>query len=544
MKKLAPLVLSLSLAANSLFGNPLQSTIVKEDTKQEFDFTGSLDTSSLSLDASLPMGNGWRVNFDSDMDKINGLRINNVDMAIGNKFFYIGGSFGDLSESIATENSSIFKAQAGLDLFNWLYLSATGAIVNLPNMRSIAFYETPTTLYALAGSLDIGKEFKIGDGGLFPWLSVTASRYWAKVDSESLKKVTDNKDYSDYVPENISWPFDHLNVKAGLDIELNKFLKLIYQGEYEGQFYQDSPYNFTNTAGISMQDEKGKLKMDYLVSLITKPQWYKEVVTSPFQNELQFDVDAFALFENDFFVKGKFSALVNFLTETQVNATAAIGKKFKFGNFELYYNYPNNTFGIQFSKQLDNSTDRESKLRVGPQKEIEGITDPNEIIINFSADANSLHALWGANTLEEIVTKIHSEQDLSNIISSIPFKEHDGTFSAREEWEKYGYGVCRDTNGNLIPYLEKKAFNYKAVYSVTLWGTIPAHDVAVILKQNGKYDLRDFERYYSLDADSAEKAVESVYSGAWIYGNAEVSSSVNAVRKSVESKIFDFKKYQ
>lgn len=536
MRKILPIiVLGLSLAARSLFGNPLESTILKE-TQKDYEIFGNVSNKALILDASLPMGNDWRVNFASDMEYDDSIPIiNNVDMAIGNKFFYIGGSYGDLSSDTLTQNGSIVKVETGLKPFDWLDFSLTGALVNLLGMRTQWDYKTPIELYALGWNANLGKEFNLGSVKLFPWISTTGSRYWANPqNTEDFQKVVlGNPEDSS---ESMAYPFDHLNVKAGLDVK-TKFLDFTYQGEAEGQFYYPSPFNFTNTLGMNMHDEERKTNVYYNISLITKPQLYTDIV-APLRNELQFDIGGFGILESGFFAKGNLSIPVDFLSPNQFNITAAIGKKFKEGSLELFYNSKSNTFGLQYSTQLDSSIKRESKARNSFNK-LEKAGYPN-----YTYSAGELHSLFGP-TLEDAVAyvKTHGEQGLSDLIAHIKYYDHDGTFSAKEEYEK-GYGVCRDTNGNLIPYIESRAFNYRQVYAVILIGSFINHATTIIQDETGKFDIRDYQYYYDLNADTPQKAVDAVYPGAYIYGDGSVAGSVSKVRGAVERPLYDWKRFQ
>ncbi len=547
MRKLPVIALALGLlGARSLLGNPLESTLLKEETKKEFDITGSIDNKSFSLDSFLSLGNDWRVNFASDMEYNNGegrpARINNLDLAVGNKHFYIGASYGDLSQDTFLENSDIMKIQAGLMPLDWLDFSLTGARVNLPNFqttnKSITStqytYNIPMELYALGLNVNIGREFDQEKLKLFPWLSLAGSVY-----SENPQNTTDyNKliENSIYPPETISYPFNHLNIQAGLDVKMD-FIDLSYKGEFDGLFQ----FNFANTLGLSLHDKERKIELDYYTSLITKPQILDSETTAPTRNELKFDMNGFALLPYDFFVKGQVSSLVDFMTPTQTNFIVTLGKKFNGWNIEAYYNSKNNVFGILSSTQLDRSTEKESKLR----NNFYNIGKPADYDLTTADSANqdltSLHGAFG-NTLEQAVTNIHSRQDLSRLLSYIPWSEHNGTFSAREEYEQRGYGVCRDTNGNLIPYFEKTVFGNEA-FGVSIRGAFLAHEVTIVKdKATGKYNLWDYQSYYNLNADSPEIAVQKVYPGAWMYGDGTVSSTVSTVRNAVERQLYDWRK--
>lgn len=542
MKKLAQIAaLMLSLAVPRLFGNPLESTIIKEEAKNAFDLTGSIDNKSLSLDAFLPVGNDWKVNFSSDFEYTDMPRISNVDFAIGNRNFYIGSSFSDLSSNRLLKNSSMFKVQAGLMPLDWLDFSLTGASINIPNMKTYGYFETPLTLYAIAGSANIGKEFDLKFLKLSPWLSAVGSRYFASAqDTEDLQFLKKNRGYGE---ETMSYPFNHLNIKGGLDFR-TKFFDFTYRGEYDGLLYFAPPeFNFANTLGISFHDEERKNSFNCKLSLITKPQ-FCEYISSLLKKELQFDADGFVLFNYGFFVKGQVSTLVNSLTPTPVNFLVAAGKKFDKGNLELYYNSQGNVFGLQYSTQLDKSTDKESRLREGfNNMEISSPDTTSEYY--GERNLTILHAEFG-NTLEEAVVKVRAggEQALSRLISLLEKKDHEGTFSARELYEKRGYGCCRDINGNFIPYIESEAFNYKKVYSVSLSGSFTNHAIAIIMDENEKYDLRNYENYYNLNAESENYAISKVFPGAYVYGDGTVSDTVSVVRDAVEKQLYDWKRFK
>jgi len=547
MKKIAPVALALALGSRALFGNPLESTIIKEDTQKELDITGGIDNKSFSLDASLPMPNDWSINFASDvsladMENPGPPRINNLELVLGRENFYFGASYGDLSTETLLQGSNILKVQWGMKPADWIDFSVTGATVNLPGMstditaqRSRKF-DTPFKLYAGGLNLNIGKEFALDSfSGLFPWLSTTGSFYFAE------PKFTDDywqlNSITGYDSELMAYPFHHLNIRAGLDFK-TKYLDWGYQGTFDGL----ACFNFTNGIGLTLHDEKKEnFNLEYDVSLITKPSSFFDRILAPTRNELQFDLKAFSLFKNGIYLKGQASALIDFLTPNKFNVTAAVGKKFNWGNLELYFSSQsnpetasqNNVLGLKYSAQLDKSTDKESRTRNSFKTSL-GVENPN--IAGLYDSASTLHSKFG-NTLEEAVSKIHSEQDLSNLATYILWQAHKGTFSAREEYEK-GFGTCRDTNGNLLPYIEKAAFDYKNVYAVSIRGPFISHVIVVIESKENKFNIRNYDSYYETNAPTAQAAIDKVFPGACIYGDGTTSTSVQTIRDAVERPLW------
>jgi hypothetical protein len=566
MRKLAPIVLALGLTARALFGNPLESTLIKDDTKKEFDITGSVDNKSLSLDVSLPRGDDWNVSLASDMEFIDTPKIKNVDLVLGRENFYLGASFENLSTETLLQDSNIFKIQWGIKPADWIDFSVTGALMNIPNMTiyysslGLGNLQTPLTLYAGGLNINLGKKFDLKSSSLFPWLSITASGYIADPKNTS-DFQTANANFPGYDSILLAAPFDHIHIEGGLDFG-TKYLDLSYKGSLEGFPLPDSlgsysmPYNFTNMVGITMHDEdKKKLNLEYNLGLITKPQYHFDKILSPTRNELQFDINGFYIFDNGIYLKGKFSTLVDFLTPNQFNITAAIGKEFKEGNLELYYSLQNdaygsqnNVFGLQYSTQLDKSTEKENRTR----NNFHNSTVSEPVITNnsgYSLDSDPhsnlvpLHSRFG-NTLEEAVSNVHSEQDLSNLASYFVWKDHDGTFTAKEEYEIYGYGTCRDTNGNLLTYIEEKAFDYKNVYAVAIRGPFVSHVITIIEKQNSKFDLRQYSDYYEIDAPTAQAAIDKIFPGAYIFDDGTVSTAVSTIRNAVENPLYDWTKFK
>ena len=139
---------------------------------------------------------------------------------------------------------------------------------------------------------------------------------------------------------------------------------------------------------------------------------------------------------------------------------------------------------------------------------------------------------------------MHSEQDLSNLASYFVWKDHDGTFTAKEEYEIYGYGTCRDTNGNLLTYIEEKAFDYKNVYAVAIRGPFVSHVITIIEKQNSKFDLRQYSDYYEIDAPTAQAAIDKIFPGAYIFDDGTVSTAVSTIRNAVENPLYDWTKFK
>jgi hypothetical protein len=557
MKKIAPITAALALAAGTLFGNPLESTVLKEDNKSEMvDFVADANNSGFSLNLSLPMVNEWSVNFASDVtfaESSSPPRVNNVDTVVGNDRFYAGFSYGDLSTESLLQYANILKVQTGLRPFDWLDFSATGAIVNLPknniDISALGYpvYQIPLTLYAIGGNIDIGKKFALNKSlSLFPWLSVVASGYFASPqNNDDFQMINTSSPTPGLDSSSMAFPFDHLNVQGGVDLDFNDHLKLSYKGTYDGEFYPI--FNFTNMVGIQMHNED-KMSLEYDVSLITLPTLASDGLLDPTRNELQFDLSGFYLLDSGLYFKASASALVDFLTQNQFNATAAVGWRFKnSGNLEAYFSSQfnpenasqNNVFGIQYSTKLDKSTNKESKARNAFMTS-NGISNPS--IPGGSQNANSLQQRFGA-TLNDAVSNIHSEQDLSNLESYIVWKDHDGTFSAEEEYKR-GYGVCRDTNGNLMPYIESRAFDYKSVRPITLRGAYVSHVITLIETKDSKFDIRNYDQFYSINAPTPKDAVNQVFPGEYIEDDGTRTTAVTAVNNAVEKPLYDWTKFR
>ena len=551
LKKAAPLAAALIFGAGALFGNPLESTVLKEDAKKEIvEFTGNADNKSFAIDASLPMGNSWTWGFNADAQfDTNFMRLNNVDTVIGNDRFFAGVSFGDLSSETLLKDSIIAKVQAGIRPWDWLDLTLTGAYVDLPNLKSREIYSTPMSLYAVGIQGNIGKKFDLGAVSLFPWISFLESTYYDNpVETDDYKMLLKaNPDYRTLM----SFPFDHFNIQAGLDLK-TKFLDVGYQGTFDGRsssFWNGDfpwyyPFNFTNKIDLSLHDKDKKFVVDYAVSLITKPPYSLVDIMPDFtRNELQFDLSLFNLFKNDFFIKAAASAYVNFWDPTQLSFTGAVGKKFKDWTLELYYNSFNNVVGIQGSTQLDRSTKRESTQRndfYNSQSPDPTISSP----LPFSS-LNAIHQKFG-NTLEDAIGYVHAhgEQGLSDLIAMIPQAQHDGTFTAKDLYENKGYGMCRDINGNLAVEIERDAFNYKNVEPITLRGPFDPHVIVLMEGYDGKYYARNYWNFYNLKAQTRDDAIKEAIDEAVMFGDGTVSSSVKAIRDAVERPLYDWTKFR
>ena len=567
MKKVAPIALALGLTARALFGNPLETTIVKEENKTEMvDFRGNADNKSFSLDLSLPVGDEWNLNFASDvnfsdMEYSGPPKINNLDLVLGRENFYFGASYEDLSTETMLNGSNIFKFQWGMKPADWINFSVTGARIDIPNnnvdITSIVstpfsapvVYNTPLTLYAGGWNLNIGKEFSLNPSlSLFPWLSTTGSLYLADPQvTDDLQVV--NTIFPGDISSLMASPFQHVRIVGGLDLK-TEYLDLKYKGTYEGQPIFPFPpiFNFTNMLGLRMHDGD-KMDLEYDVILITKPPFSFDQIIAPTRNELQFDITGFYLLDSGLFFKAEASALVDFLTQTQFSATAAVGWKFKDGgNIEAYFSSQhdpqgsqNNIFGLQYStKFLDKSTSRESKTR----NNFDNSTRSNPTIdMANSANLAALHTQFG-NTLEEAVKNVHNEQDISRLMSFIQYKDHpDGAFTAQQEYEQTGWGDCEDTNGNLGVVLEKALNIYKNVWAVGLRG-VYGHGAIVMETQDNKFQVRSFEKYFDTNAPSAEAAIQDVFPGAFIYDDGTVSTSVQTVRDAVERPLYDWTKFR
>lgn len=573
MKKVTwPIALALlGLTAGTLFGNPLETTIIKDKDKSglEADITGNIDNKSFSLDASLPMGNTWEWEFSSDMQYGGGVpRINTVNTAVGNKNFFASFSYGDLSSESSLMDTSILKAQTGVKPFDWLDVTFTGAKISSPknsvDLTSVVsgpsdplVFDIPLTLYATGWNINAGKEFALTPSlSLFPWLSIKESTYWAVPEINDDFKAADSISPGEGV-DSMDYPFQHLNVQGGLDFDINQHFRVSYKGTFDGQPYfhlsplvtpLDFQFNFTNMLGLRMYD-KDKFNLDYDVSIITKPPYAFDNMINPLRNELQIDLTGFNLFKNGLYLKGGVSALIDFLSPNQFSGTAAVGWKFKQGgNLELYFNSrfnpadgsQNNVLGVQYSTNLDTSIKRESQARY----DFNGTTRSNPTLdtYNVASDLTALHNAWG-NTLEEALTKMHSENDISQLLSLIQYKVHpDGYFTAKQEYEQTDWGDCEDTNGNLGVVLEKALNKYKNVYSPGLRGAFNSHAAIILETQEGKYNIRSFEKYWELNAPTAQAALSQVFPGAYIYDDATRSTAVTVINNAVESMEWDFTK--
>ncbi len=162
-------------------------------------------------------------------------------------------------------------------------------------------------------------------------------------------------------------------------------------------------------------------------------------------------------------------------------------------------------------------------------------------------DIEEIHYLYGED-VSDVINRIKSlsgndynasMREISKYASYFEWKDHEGSFSAEQEHD-LGYGLCRDTNGILLPSVINGVLGNKGYKS---WGRIlvgpyRAHAVTIIKKPNNRYDLMNYNNFYSLDAKTEKEAIDKIYLGAYAYDGGKYSETAQRVINALEESVW------
>ena len=166
--------------------------------------------------------------------------------------------------------------------------------------------------------------------------------------------------------------------------------------------------------------------------------------------------------------------------------------------------------------------------------------------INHYDNAKLILDSYGPN-ISNVVNYIKSNstdyksamQEISEYASYFKYREHMGTFSAEKEHDE-GYGVCRDTNGILLPTVINGVLGsqgYKS-WGKGFFGPYIGHALTIIKKPNNRYDIMDYENVYFLDAKTEQEAIDKVYPGAHAYDGGKYSETSQRVINALEESVW------
>ncbi len=499
--------------------------------------------SESGIDASIPLGGDWKLDFDANTTNGDLDKISSAIGYSGEHGVYIGGEYKKFDSDPYLRDADMLKAQIGGMIFDKTFsVILTGAKINIPNMFCWNYstpYNTPLELYALGWDVNLkGRLEAVVEKGDFertfvPWVSMSGSGYFPKLKDtggiEKIRKINERYAKYSFVNDNsFAFPFSHIKAGLGADI-LTKYFDPGLEFVYGGNFNPDIG-SFYITPKIAFHNGENKINYEFEMNFI--PNHFGPILANFKSNISTFLMSPFGLY-----FKGDFN--INHSQLNDINFIMALGYALKDGNFEVFYNNKDDILGLSFSTQLDRDINTEDytikkfhKISKPASPDIYGTW------IKDAGDSSLIHSVWGEG-IDDAVEKIHSEEDLSLYLSYFKWDEEDYTEDA-EEIHDSGKGICQNLNGILAPEIARKAFGYEC-WGRGIRGPYMGHVVMVIKKKNGKYDLRDYWNYYEFNADSEEEAIEMFYPGVSMYGGGKRSPTAKKVIEAVERGLFKWR---
>jgi hypothetical protein len=547
-------ILAAALAAFLAVGAKAGAEEIKIGTKTEpFTLEATLAMDSLGavndLGQAIPnvdLGVYGEYNFDSGYKLIGDFEMENTSprkavLAFGHPHVYLGAKWENLSgETSMLEDANLFKLEMGLrDIAEFLDISSFLAYTSIPNMKTRwkkytyddqpieDYYNTPLQLFS-AGIEGITKpKFELKNSILSPWISgkILSNGAWAQ--------NTENID-PDYDVSSFAWAFNHFNIGLGADFS-TKYFDIGLENYWEGN-YDPFMSGTKHKAKIGFHNKEDFLKYSFTAN----PQF--NWLGWPANWDLQSDIDFRFHFTPEVYVKGNLN--MNHSTIEDPNFTAALGYLNKDGtNIELFFNLQSQMVGIALSsRNLGNKLERYSK------EPFVEIAPSNANFYSINHDSTKIHEDWGED-VSNVISKIRpyssdynsAMKEISRYASYFSYDsdDHPGTYTAEQEHD-IGSGVCRDTNGVLLPtvingVLESKG--YKS-WGRVLFGPYVGHAVTIIKKPNKRYDVMNYDDVYFLDAKTEQEAIDSIYPGAYAYDGGKYSETAQRVINALEESIW------
>jgi len=561
MKKIAPVALALGLGARALFGNPLESTIIKEEPKKEpFSLESSLSYEGIGEDtfnAAITASGEYK--FDSGYKILGDLRIDNglptkAVLAAGHPNMYLGAKWENLSgETSLLEGANLFKVESGVrNIANFLDMSSFFAYTSIPNMKTrwgaykdslgqdVEYsYDTPFQLYTFGIDGIARPKFELENSTITPWLS--GKILINSATAQNAEKIDSAYDYSSF-----AYAFNHFDVGLGADFSMNWFdfgLENHWEGSYDPSFAVFPISGTKHKVKIGFHDKENFLQYSFTAN----PQF--NLLDWPANWDLQSDVDFRFHFTPEVYIKGNLN--MNHSTIENPNFIAALGYLNKEGtNVELFCNLKSKTMGITLSsRNLGNKLERYSKepfAKISPSAPNIYPSNPSIGVGNVAV----IHGIYGED-ISDVVSYIKSRagSDYSSVMSEVSkyasyFEwiddNHNGTYTAEQEHD-LGYGVCRDTNGKLLPTVINGILGSKGYKSwgKALFGPYVGHVLTIIKKPNGRYDIMNYKGVYlNLNAETEQKAIDRAYPGAYAYDGGQFSETSQRVIKALEESVW------
>jgi hypothetical protein len=532
MRKLASIVLALGLTTKALFGNPL--SLQEESQEKPF----SLETTLTAENPGENFNTGFDIrgeyNFKEEYKILGELEVENnlpkkAIFATGNKNMYLGAKWENLSnETSLLEDANLFKLETGMrDVAGFLNLSSFAAYTQIPNMKTRWIYETPLKIYTFGIDGIVKPKFELENLTIMPWLS-------GKILING--PIAQNTEYlgTVYDDSSLTWAFNHLNVGLGADF-LTKNFDFGLENYLDGNYYPFMPGTI-HKARAKLHDKENKNSLEYVFLMNPQFSW----LGWPANWDLQSEIDLKLSLPSGIYIRG--IGNINHSNFENSNLTAVLGYLDKSGsNLEFFYNLQNKLIGITFSsKGLGNCKNRYSK------EPFEELVHSRSDIYTFSHDSTRIHDDWGEN-VSDVINKIKSKtgnynsamQEISRYVSYFDYIDHEGTYTAEQEHD-LGSGVCRDTNGVLLPTVINGVLGsrgYKS-WGEVLFGSYIGHAITIIQKPNNRYDIMDYNRVYYLDAKTEQEAIDRVYPGAYAYDGGKYSTSSERVINALEESVW------
>jgi hypothetical protein len=559
MKKIAPIALSLFLAGaaglhaqETDFSNKVRrdnpSPIEKILDESRFDV--KQNGNDFDINAIMPLGGDFQAGLSAETTSGDLKEISGEAGFAGEHGFYIGGSYKKFDSDSLLLGANMFKMQAGFMLFNNLLNgSVTGARIDIPNMKvdlsamGSTIYKTPLKLYALGWDFNLMPKFELGKKGevkLYPSFSINGSFY-----EQSLEETEDLKQLRSRIPDenddSFTTPFNHLKAEIGADLEIGNF----YSGlnfVLEGNPFWFFPVIPTANLKAGFNINEGEITY----SMVVTPDY--NLFDKSLSFSLESGVNGFMKLPFNFYIKENMR--LNHSNPEDFSLTTILGYSKDKANLEVFYNLQDNSFGFRFYSPLEKIANEEDYTGRSFHNS-EPVPKPS--ITGFGGggfgDVSLIHAVWGED-VSDAIAKIRAEtsgyldgmQKIMNYLSYFNKKDHIGTFSPDKQHDA-GYGVCRDTMGNLAPAMVNGVLYDRGVKKASgqaLAGPYLEHTVTVIEKENGECDAVNYEDgWVPLNADTYWDAIEELFPGAYMY-ELKYSHTSREVIDAVEKPLYDW----
>jgi len=532
-------------AEETKFGKKTKPFSLETTISVDSDIKQGLINTNLNIAGEYNFNTGDKILGDLTLE--NGLPQKTV-LAVGNKNFYLGTKWENLSsETSMLEDANLFKLELGIkNIADFLDFSSFVAYTSIPNLRILwtnyskyeSYYEAPLNLYTL-GIDGIAKPiFELKNSAITPWLS------WKILLNDSRIRNTEKPNSTYYNDSSSLWAFNHFNVGLGIDLSTKKNLNFGLENYLDGSYdplFQTSPlFGTVHKAKIKLHDKKNKNSLGYTFSINPQFNWLGWPVVFDSQSEIDFKFH----FSPEIYLKATLN--INHSVPENSNLIAILGYSEKTGNkFELFYNILSKMIGITiFNKELRNDKERYSKeifAKIAPS--------PTEIYLPIQDKVNltAIHNIYGediSGVIDYVKSRVSGNynsamKEISEYAYYFPWRNHAGVFTAEEEHD-VGYGACMDTNGMLLPVIINGVLGdlgYRS-WGRGFSGPYLGHVLTIIKKPNNRYDIMNYNNFYSLNAKTEQEAIDRVYPGIYIYDGGKYSETSERVIDTLEESVW------